>query len=66
MAKKSKVPLVTEKVAKRVEKWNYDQVRHGICVVCGKGWDDCPHTWSEAQFVIQTVRTARALGLELK
>ena len=61
----SKLPRVTESVAKRVRRAGYDVSRHGTCVICGKGWDDCPHDIRQATKVIEAVQMAEMLGIEL-
>jgi hypothetical protein len=61
--KKPKLPKVTESVAKRVRKADYQVSRHGTCIICGKGWDDCPHSIDQAYKVIQAVQLAEMLGI---
>lgn len=60
-----KLPRVTESMAKRIRKGNYDISRHGTCVICGKGWDDCPHNIGQAMKVIEAVQMADMLGIKL-
>jgi hypothetical protein len=65
MPKKPKPPRVTKAVMKRVQRAGYDQARHGRCIVCGGDWDDCPHNRAQIAVVIDAVRMAEALGIEL-
>ena len=60
-----KLPRITKAIAKRVQRANYNVSRHGTCLICGKGWDDCPHDIGQATKVIEAVQMAEMLGLEL-
>lgn len=62
---KGKQLRVTEAVAKRVRRANYDQPRHGKCIICGGNWDDCPHDRQQIGLVIQAVCMSELLGIEL-
>lgn len=34
----------------------WQQGRHGLCLICRKGWDDCPHTHQDIEDVAQELR----------
>lgn len=58
----AKIPKVTPDVAKRVKRANYEQPRHGRCIICGGNWDDCPHDREQVDVVVQAVQLGEALG----
>ena len=61
----TKLPRLNEQIAKRVRKANYQMGRHGTCLICGKGWDDCPHNWDQIDAVVQATKLVDVLGLKL-
>ncbi len=65
MAAKRKFKL-NPAMVKRIERSGFSQPRHGICIICGGNWDDCPHTRNDIDLAIQAVRLAEVLGIEVK
>lgn len=61
----SKLPRVTEAMAKRVRKANYQVSRHGTCLICKGNWDDCPHDIVQVHLVIEAVQISEMLGIDL-
>lgn len=41
---------------KRVKRADYSQDSKGSCLVCGSGWQDCPHSMGEVNRLITAVR----------
>ena len=57
---------LNEPMVKRIRRSGFSQPRHGICIICGGNWDDCPHTRADIELAIQAVKLAEVLGLEVK
>lgn len=61
--KQPKPPRLTEQIANRVRKANYDQGRHGKCLICNGSWDDCPHSHREVDLIIHATQMVDVLGI---
>lgn len=61
----SKLPRITESIAKRVKRANYTWGRHGTCLICKGDWDSCPHNGAQLDLVIEAVQMAEMLGIKL-
>lgn len=49
-------------VEKRIERNNFQQPRHGNCLLCGKDFDTCPHNIGEVDATIQAYRLKKIAG----
>lgn len=60
---KTKVPVLTPAMVKRVRRADYTVGRHGACLICGNSWDDCPHNINQVYAIIEAVKMGEMLGM---